>query len=290
MAVKRVSKKRGEVITNAYTFEEDEPVVDNSDDLFGDIFDGAFDDYIQDAAQFSERNLKDHTFFEKERLPVGVVQFAEDARYLGLSGKIFKSIKHYLEEIESDEIREASLILGKGSGKSVLAQVFTLYGIYYVMQLKNPQAVFKLLPGTPLVSINVSVGLSQAKNVVFEGIKNLVQNSKYFKGRYKNHTLAVKFQKNVYVMCGHSNFTAFLGYPIFRAVMDEVNFMVDNNNRSVASQLYGALSGSLKTRFPGFYKLVMISSDSTPTSFLRERVQVVKDMGDGVQTTTYKPH
>jgi hypothetical protein len=58
--------------------------------------------------------------------------------------------------------------------------------------------------------------------------------------------------------------------------MDEANYMIDSNNRSVARQIYGAFKGSLKTRFPNYYKLLCISSDSLPTSFIREKISFVK--------------
>ena len=49
---------------------------------------------------------------------------------------------------------------------------------------------------------------------------------------------------------------------------DAPEFMTDSANRSVARELYRAASGSLKTRFPDTYKLLMVSSQKNEYSFL----------------------
>lgn len=212
-----------------------------------------------------------------EKLPVDILEFTESSDFLGLKGMIYREVRNILCDIEDDSIREADLILGKGSGKSMVAQAFSCYGVYKALELKKPQATFGLTFNTSIYSINVSISRDQARDVVFKGIDELVGACPYFKDKIVRKSVEdIEFKKSIFMMCGHSNSTAFLGYPTLRAVMDEANYMVDNNNRSVAQQLYTALRGSLKTRFPKDYKILCISSDSTPNSFLRERSKTLK--------------
>lgn len=241
-------------------------------DLFNDSFDSAF------SEEFDTGISEDSNYaYLDDKFPVDIVQFAEDPKFLNLKGSLYKEIKNFLIDLEDPAIREIDMILGKGSGKSTIATIFSAYGCYKLLQMKNPQATFQLTPQTPIYSINVSISAKQAKDTVFSGISYLIEHSPYFKNLKPTigaETIALP--KNIFLFCGHSNSAAFLGYPTYRAVMDEVNFMTDTNNRSVSKKLYNALRGSLKTRFPNSYKILSISSDSLPNSFLRERLSDLK--------------
>ena len=242
------------------------------EDLLDETLEDAFEESLSSYA------IDDPFSYVNDKFPVDVIEFAESKHFLGLKGSIYKEVKNLLIDIEDDSIREADLILGKGSGKSMLAQIFTGYGLYKAMELKAPQRTFGLTWNTALYSINVSISRQQAEDVIFNQTKDLLEASPYFKQRIiSSNSKEMEFVKRVHMLCGHSGSTAFLGYATMRAVMDECNFMVDNNNRSVASDLYAALVGSLRTRFPKDYKLLCISSDSTPNSFLRESINSIKN-------------
>ena len=242
------------------------------EDLLTASFDSAVDESI------IKYDVNDIYSYENNKFPVDILEFAESSEFLGLKGALYAEIRNLLCDVEAADVKEANLILGKGSGKSFISQCFSCYGIYKALELRNPQATFGLTFNTQIYSINVSISRDQAKDVVFKGIKALIDASPYFKDKVlSSYKEEISFTKDLYMLCGHSNSTAFLGYATLRAVMDEVNFMVDNNNRSVAQQLYSALSGSLKTRFPNDYNILCISSDSTPNSFLRETVNSVKE-------------
>lgn len=243
------------------------------------LIEEALDDAFEES--LASYDINDPFSYEGEVFPVDIIEFAESKEFLGLKGSIYKEVKNLLIDIEEDSVREADLILGKGSGKSMLAQIFTGYGLYRAIQLKEPQRTFGLTWNTALYSINVSISRQQAEDVIFNQTKDLLEASSYFKPLIKaSNSKEMEFVKRVHMLCGHSGSTAFLGYATMRAVMDECNFMVDNNNRSVASDLYAALVGSLRTRFPKDYKLLCISSDSTPNSFLRESINSVKQAID----------
>lgn len=297
------------------------------------LIESAFDSEL-DAVLSNSWTLRDPAAYVGDKLPVDIIEFAESKKFLGLKGQLYPEIKNILIDIEDPSIREIDLILGKGSGKSMVATIFTAYGGYQLLQLKQPQRMFGLIDATQIYSINVSVSKDQAKDNIFASLKAMLKNSPYFRGRFaidddpygiskkqvKNlkqdvaisidpnagaeefrlavesrlagsqtnktgeSAVAVALPKGIHFLCGHSNNTAFLGYATYRAVMDECNFMFNNNNRSVAEDLYNALKGSLKTRFPNDYKLLSISSDSTPNSFLRSRYAHLKELASREKT------
>lgn len=242
------------------------------------LFQDLFSEEIDTVLNISQiEDLLNPEIYISKRLPVHIHEFAESPEYLNLKGQLYREVLNILADIEDPDIREADLILGKGSGKSLLATIFSTYGCYTLLEMINPQKVFRLTQNTSLYSINVSINRVQAKNNIFSGIEYLLKHSKYFNRRAVIRTDQIDFDKNICLLCGHSNFSAFLGYPTFRAIIDEANFMVDSQNRSVVQQLYTALRGSLKTRFPRHYKLLTISSDSLPNSFMRQRVNYLKE-------------
>lgn len=243
----------------------------NFEGLLDDTFFSALDEKIAASSKSDEASA-----YLDGKLPPSILEFAESSEYCGLSGQLYPEVRQILVDIENPKVREADLILGKGSGKSQLAKIVTLYGICVLSHMRNPQAFYGLTDDTTIYCGVVSVSSKQAKDNIFAGVKSLVANSPYFAGKFELFTEEIKFkQKNLGYFCGSSNASAFLGYATYRAVIDEVNFCFDSNNRSVAQMLYTALRGSLKTRFPDSFKIVLISSDSGPNSFLRKKYKFV---------------
>lgn len=242
--------------------------------LLDNIFDEALGNIWKDDEEITQQSI-----WENNTPPVPIKEFVESPKYLGLAGKIYPAIMYSLENIERPEIREADLMFGKGSGKSTILQIFMAYSVYELLCLKNPQQYFELIPDTPLTVLLVSVSENQAKRVGFAGTKSLIEHSPWFKGRYEPFSSEIRFEKQINLYSGHSGASSWLGYNSVRAAMDEVEYMQDSNNRSVAKELYRALKGSLTTRFPGKYKLLCVSSPKEEYSFLNQRFKMVKDNG-----------
>lgn len=157
--------------------------------------------------------------------------------------------------------------------------LYMSYGIYKALCLKNPQDYYGLIPGDALAALIVSVSEKQAKDVGFARTLNLLKMSRWFDNKFEYSSKEIKFPKNITFYCGHSGATSWLGYNTFRAAMDETEWMVDSNNRSVARELYRALKGSLNTRYPDKYKLLCISSPKNEYSFLNTLFKGVKETG-----------
>ena len=216
--------------------------------------------------------------------PPDLMTFVADPYYLGSQVEVEPQVAQLILEIGANDVREAFVQLGKGSGKSLVATVIPLYETCKMLHMKDPHMHFHLARATLLTAINVSIGEKQAKNVVFKQIKDMVENSPFFKSiNHKTKTVEIEFpDHNVAFICGHSRSTAFLGYGTFAAVLDEANYMIDTKGRSAAEDLYTALRGSLMTRFPLTYKLLAISSASTPTAWLTKQVNAIKRAGNPV--------
>ena len=251
------------------SFAERKAQEDLLDEIFGSEMEFFFDD------QKSEKDL----LWENDVPPVSIDEFIESEDYLGMAGKLYPAIQYALNLIEQDTIREADLMFGKGSGKTTILQVFMVYEIYKILKLRNPQAYFELIPGTPIACLIVSINQNQAREVGFNGVKNLLDRCAWFKGKYDPQAMRILFPKNVTLYCGSSSGTASLGYNSVVCAMDEVDYMLDSSNRSVAQELYRMLKGSMTTRYPGKYKLICVSSPNSEDSFLTKRFNMIKDLG-----------
>ena len=243
------------------------------EDLLDDIF-GSEMDFFFDSTK-SESDL----LWEDDVPPVDINEFVNSEDYLGMSGNIYPAIQYALELIEQPDIREADLMFGKGSGKTTILQIFMVYEIYKILKLRNPQSYFELIPGTPIACLLVSVSADQAKEVGFNGIKNLLDQCNWFKGKYEPLSMQIRFPKNVTLHCGSSTGTGKLGFNSVVCAMDEVDYMKDSSNKSVAQELYRMLKGSMTTRYPGKYKLICVSSPNSYDSFLTKRFNMVMENG-----------
>lgn len=208
-----------------------------------------------------------------------MLEFACSKIYLGLEDDLFDKIKDLIKLIDRPHIRKVYLVLGKGSGKSTLVEVALLYGIYLWSCFRDPFDYFHLMRTAKPACVNVSTSKDQARDVIFEGCSSMVEKSPWFKGRYNALRTSIEFNSGITLFAGHGNAAAWLGYMTFVGAMDEVEFLVDSQNRSQAAQLYNALYGSLRTRFPNFYKLICISSAKERFSFLMKRAQIVLKHG-----------
>lgn len=268
--------------------------ISSIDEMIDIAFDGLLvsDEFDSSDAALELTDLTNPKNYDNNTLPVDVIEFIESSEFLNLKYNnrtqtgIYPEIQQLILDICQDNIREAYLGLGKGSGKSIIGEVVPLYYAYKFGKLKKPAQSLGLMHNTQLFFTNVSVGRAQAKDIIFSGISSLIKNSPYFKDKFYITGQLISLPKRVYIYAGHSNHTAFLGYPTIVGTMDECNYMIDSANRSVAEQLQTALRGSLKTRFNKVYKLLMLSSDAGPNSFMRENIKIIADEGTAIE---YEP-
>lgn len=249
---------------------ENKPIT-SIESLLDSVVSEAVKEVVQPGSQSYDKN-----YLTK---PVSLLEFAESSKFLGLSNDLFRKVKQILVYIDQPHVREVYLVLGKGSGKSTIVEVCSLYGVYRWSCFRDPYDFFNIMRTAKVACVNVSTSKDQARDVIFEGCLQMVETSPYFKGRNEPLKNLIKFDSGITLYAGHGNAAAWLGYTTFVGGMDEVEFMVDSNNRSQASALYNALRGSLRTRFPRHYKLICISSAKERFSFLMKKVNAVLKIG-----------
>jgi len=212
-------------------------------------------------------------------VPVSMIEFIESREYLNVKGIVHPMITQILIEVDRDNIREAYLGLGKGSGKSYGVSCFLCRGIYRLLCLKKPQETFRLAPTSSIAAINLSTGREQAKNVIFHEFMGKVKGSPWFEGKFKDKAYEVEFPKSIYAYSGSSASSAWQGYNTIYGALDEVCWMTDNQEKSVADELSTALQGSMITRFSWAYKLLEISSLRSEDDYLLRQIDYVKKTG-----------
>jgi hypothetical protein len=205
------------------------------------------------ARQFYERKLRVGRDAERlrqalrridhEREPVSVRQFIDDERYLGkvLKNSIFAPLVDDLEEFFAGDYTVALLTGGIGWGKTTFAEIAILYDIYKVSCLRDPAVTFGMRSGSNVAFVNVSVTVSQAKKVLFEGLGTFLQQSPYFLEVFpydKKVKSMLCFPKQVFAYPAAANPQGVLGEGIFSAAIDEVNYMqqVERSRRSVPGE------------------------------------------------------
>lgn len=218
-----------------------------------------------------------------EEPPVSVREFVLSPDYLNQGGFVFRTIVDMIEHVMQPGVREGFLELGKGSGKSTDGALFLCYNAYWLHNLRRPQIFYQLRPRTTISLLNVSISAEQASSVIFDDLVGLIENSKYFRGKFSVRKKDISFpQKRIRAISGHSGSTVWRGYHTFAAVLDEINFFKDKKGRSNADEMYDVLIGSLKTRFPDAYKLLAVSSTRADGDFLSRRMKPIKELGTPV--------
>ena len=219
--------------------------------------------------------------YETER--VNMDTFVTSPDYMDLGDDISKANLQLLKHIDNPTIREAWLILGKGSGKSFNSSIYQCRGVWETCILKNPQKYSKLAVGTNIYFLNMATNQIQARDVVFADFIEKLNHSKCFHEvksaleltKLRGHSVPyyydtkdrILFPKNIISVCGHSKSEAWLGYNTKQGILDEADWFVDNMNKSKAHDIYNSLLGSCKTRFPDHYKIIVITSPKSTESF-----------------------
>src|SRR5450759_3032407 len=173
------------------------------------------------------------------RVPVPLRQFIDDDRYLGraLRDAIFPKVVDDLAAFFEGDYTEALLTGGIGWGKTRWVEIAVAYDIYQVSCLRDPAVTFGMISGSNVAFINISVTISQARKVLFEGLAGLMRSSPYFQEVLpyeKNLKTMLKFPKGVVAYPATASPEGVLGESIFSMAFDEVNFMeiVEHSKRT----------------------------------------------------------
>ena len=205
--------------------------------------------------------LEDLKYSDFEEIPVDIMTFISDDRYLGrglytvdeFTGErkctVFPYWLDKLKEIFPDNLttRYNTLILtgSIGLGKSFIAVLCQLYLLYRMMCLKDPYTYYGLQPIDKITFSMLNVTLEAAQGVGWDKMQQLLQSSEWFMDRGNMNASRTNPQwmppKGIELVFGSSN-RHVVGRALFSNFSDEVNFGVGNNVEKQKAKLKKMIS------------------------------------------------
>jgi len=167
-------------------------------------------------------------------------------------------------------IQELILVLGRRSGKTMLASIIATYEAYKCLELYNPQEYYGLAPDNPIFILNIATAAPQAKHLYNE-IRSRIRNSYYFRDRLNQESsseeytyLMTRYDKDtneslirqgrhkelikgsIIIQCGHSNSNSLMGSGIICLIFDELAYFNEGSGKSGGQKVYGDLIPATK--------------------------------------------
>lgn len=241
---------------------------------------------------------------------VDVEEFVKSREYMDLGMSIRPKLMELLWNLfhgeGSDNYLEVALGGAIGWGKSFFAEVATAYILYRLSCYHSPQLEYKLAPGSQIVFTMQSLRLEQAKKILFQPFMERIRRSPYFQRNFPfdpTITTELRFPNNILVLPLSSSDTAALGYNVYSAILDELNFLafVEDSVRAKgtdevydqASKLYMTTLRRVRSRFqvagkaPG--KIFLISSANYPDDFMDRKFKEAQAQLDSGKKPTIFP-
>lgn len=222
-----------------------------------------------------------------EEEPVGIVEFIESKKFLNQAWKWNKKkgtgrgcrpkIMDIAIQLVKEDVREAILLLGKGSGKDYISAIINLFGIHRSLCMYSPQAYYDLAPGSPIYFINTARNDTQAKKVFFAQFKGLLLECPWFADKMISDpgVQHVSFKKKIEALSVNSQAFGWLGFNTLQWVGDELAFFLTNDtdeeSESRAEECWEAAYGSCQTRFPRHYKMIGITTPRYDDDFVMKK-------------------
>lgn len=248
--------------------------------------------------------------FEEE--PVGLDVFIKDSKFMnmpgGLSDVQYELVKHaerifypemypmlaaefggyWAETVDTRMVNRLVAQWGKSGGKDLSGRVCNLRIIYLLMCLRNPQSYFGMPEQDSIHTLNMASNAPQALRAFFEPMTRAVKTG-WFADKADPTKGAVKFDKNIEAISGHSSVEGLEGLNLILGTADEIDAfksrheMVGLGRRSreastSAESVLKMLASSANTRFPKTYKQLTISYPRYRGSKIQELTEeAVKD-------------
>lgn len=161
-----------------------------------------------------------------------------------------------------DPYKKLILRAGMRSGKTALASIMGVYGLFDVITLDNPAAYYKLLRNQPIFITAVATSEKLANDGVFTNMCNIIEGSEWFAtwGDLKvtndrvSHT-----KKHVIAQVLSSWATTAVGRSNFMVIFDELDLFEETSGKRGAWEIYSRLRKSTDT-FGRDGRVVAISS------------------------------
>ena len=224
-----------------------------------------------------------------EEMPVGIEEFVLDPYFLGATFEhtgFYSYWMKYLKELYPHSVIPSKyyecIVTGSiGTGKTTFAIVATLYSLYKLILLDNPQQRFNLISSTEIRFALFNVTLDLVYDVLWATLSNMMSDSDFF----KNINISDDPKKAEIILPKRLGITVAskpkhtLGKAIFGGILDETNFA--STIASGSKTVYDTYSNWLRrmeSRFlreggiiPG--QLFLVSSKKDESDFLDAHIE-----------------
>ena len=239
-------------------------------------------------------------FSEYLKSPEGIETLICDSYFLGLGEYVYPSVlDDIIELFEERKRRPVNLVIfleGIGSGKTTKFSILQFLQWFELSMQPDPQAHYKMAPGSIIALINLSRTESQARRVAFGEVWRRFQCpfvKDYFTPNPRFSKEIQIPQNNTIIFAGTSSAMSALGYNLYGGGIDEACFLevVEDSKRAAnqekydaAEEIYNAIWDRMTSRFmrngivPGM--LVMFSSPRYPEDFLERKIRQCAELGD----------
>lgn len=173
-----------------------------------------------------------------ERAPVGIEEFLDGPEFFGATDlTMWPEVRKAIIEININWWRgldagahnEAVLAGATGTGKTTLGMVTTIYHLYLLSCLKNPQAWYGFPKATSIVWAIMGAKPRVVSKVLYLPMRKFIEAMPYF----QKHMMPDKLiesemyfpEKNVRIAQSGGDEDAILGEAIIGGIVDEINFM-----------------------------------------------------------------
>lgn len=242
--------------------------------------------------QLTEGDSSLFTFMANlERTPVGIEEFIDSPEFLGSTDLVlWPEVRKTIVEINNNWWRglehgahdEATLMGATGTGKTSIAIVTTIYHLYLLSCLMNPQAMYGFPKATSIVFAIMGAKPRVVNKVIYLPMRKLIENMPYFQKHFMPDKLIESemyfAEKNIRIAQAGGDEDAILGEAIIGGIIDEINFMnvVQRSKKAEVStgraglydqaqQVHSTMQRRKKGRFtrPGPMLGIVIASSST---------------------------
>lgn len=224
--------------------------------------------------------------------PANFIEFCLSPEYLWLWEDIYDSILEMWYQVFDSWLTEVVILAWIGSWKSFFAQVGTVYMLHRLLCLKDPHKYLWLSKDKPIEMINMWLNATQAKDVIFTWIRNLIVNSEWFRNKMtklgwwmdllKTEITFFLWQKNLHynsdkrfevfkLISWNSQETAPIGRNLFAWWLDEAAFYHENSETSTAENIYDAINARIASRFWTRWMTFVISSPKFENDFVARK-------------------
>jgi len=242
---------------------------------------------------------------EWEEIPLPPRQWVNDKHYVGdTADTLYPILKNDLVRLFEGNYSEVLLTGSIGWGKDYFGTLALMRVLYELNCYKNPARSLGLGAGEKIHIVIVSRTAEHARRVGFTGLKQKLALSPWFKGRYKETEDHIKFPgKDIFIVGAASSEASALGFNVYAALVDEVNFhgTVTQKHKKAsaggatldrAQMIYDGLVRRVKSRYQAADAkgmVFLVSSKRTTTDFTERRIKeaIAKDHAEGMFVLDY---